>query len=49
MTGRLVICATPMGNLDDASPRLRETLAGVDVVFAEDTRRTGKLLDRLGA
>ena len=48
MTGRLVICATPIGNLDDASPRLRETLAGADVVFAEDTRRTGKLLDRLG-
>jgi 16S rRNA (cytidine1402-2'-O)-methyltransferase len=47
MTGRLVICATPIGNLDDASPRLRETLAGADVVFAEDTRRTGKLLERL--
>lgn len=48
MTGRLVICATPIGNLDDASPRLRETLAAADVVFAEDTRRTGKLLERLG-
>jgi len=48
MTGRLVICATPIGNLEDASPRLRETLAGADVVFAEDTRRTGKLLERLG-
>ena len=48
MTGRLVICATPIGNLDDVSPRLRETLAGADVVFAEDTRRTGKLLERLG-
>lgn len=48
MTGRLVICATPIGNLDDASPRLRETLATADVVFAEDTRRTGKLLERLG-
>ena len=48
MTGRLVICATPIGNLDDASPRLRQTLADADVVFAEDTRRTGKLLERLG-
>lgn len=48
MTGRLVICATPIGNLADASPRLRETLADADVVFAEDTRRTGKLLDHLG-
>jgi 16S rRNA (cytidine1402-2'-O)-methyltransferase len=48
MTGRLVVCATPIGNLDDASPRLRETLAAADVVFAEDTRRTGKLLERLG-
>ena len=48
MTGRLVICATPIGNLDDASPRLRQTLEEADVVFAEDTRRTGKLLERLG-
>jgi 16S rRNA (cytidine1402-2'-O)-methyltransferase len=48
MTGRLVMCATPIGNLADASPRLRETLAEADVVFAEDTRRTGKLLERLG-
>lgn len=48
MTGRLIICATPIGNLDDASPRLQQTLAAADVVFAEDTRRTGKLLERLG-
>lgn len=48
MTGRLIICATPIGNLDDASPRLGRTLAEADVVFAEDTRRTGKLLERLG-
>jgi 16S rRNA (cytidine1402-2'-O)-methyltransferase len=48
VTGRLVICATPIGNLDDASPRLCETLAAADVVFAEDTRRTGRLLERLG-
>ncbi|MEN8233731.1 MAG: 16S rRNA (cytidine(1402)-2'-O)-methyltransferase [Actinomycetota bacterium] len=48
MTGRLILCATPIGNLDDASPRLGRTLAEADVVFAEDTRRTGKLLERLG-
>jgi 16S rRNA (cytidine1402-2'-O)-methyltransferase len=34
--------------LDDASPRLTETLRGASVVFAEDTRRTGRLLERLG-
>ena len=48
MTGRLVVCATPIGNLDDVSPRLKQTLADASVVFAEDTRRTGKLLERLG-
>ena len=48
MTGSLIICATPIGNLGDASPRLQHTLAAADVVFAEDTRRTGKLLERLG-
>jgi len=48
VTGSLIICATPIGNLEDASPRLKHTLAAADVVFAEDTRRTGKLLERLG-
>lgn len=48
VTGILIICATPIGNLEDASPRLVQTLAAADVVFAEDTRRTGKLLERLG-
>jgi len=48
VTGSLIICATPIGNLEDASPRLQNTLAAADVVFAEDTRRTGKLLERLG-
>jgi 16S rRNA (cytidine1402-2'-O)-methyltransferase len=48
VTGSLIICATPIGNLEDASPRLQHTLAAADVVFAEDTRRTGKLLERLG-
>jgi 16S rRNA (cytidine1402-2'-O)-methyltransferase len=46
--GTLVVCATPIGNLEDVSPRLRATLEAADVVFAEDTRRTGRLLERLG-
>ena len=45
--GRLVVCATPIGNLGDISERLRNVLAGADVVFAEDTRRTAKLLRHL--
>lgn len=48
MTGRLVVCATPIGNLGDVSARLAATLADVDVVYAEDTRRTGVLLSHLG-
>ena len=48
MPGRLYLCATPIGNLGDASPRLAETLASVDAVFAEDTRRSAKLLTALG-
>jgi 16S rRNA (cytidine1402-2'-O)-methyltransferase len=43
----LILCGTPIGNLDDAAPRLAATLRGCDVVFAEDTRRTRILLDRL--
>lgn len=45
--GRLVVCATPIGNLGDVSDRLRNALASADVVFAEDTRRTAKLLSHL--
>lgn len=48
MTGRLVLAATPIGNVDDASVRLRETLASADVVAAEDTRRVRDLTRRLG-
>lgn len=47
MPGRLILCATPIGNLGDITERLRHTLASADVVYAEDTRRTAKLLSHL--
>jgi 16S rRNA (cytidine1402-2'-O)-methyltransferase len=46
--GVLVLAGTPIGDPADASPRLREELAGADVVAAEDTRRTRRLADDLG-
>lgn len=46
--GRLLICATPIGNLGDISDRLRDTLGAADVIYAEDTRRTAKLMSHLG-
>ncbi len=46
--GCLWIVATPIGTRDDLSPRAREVLAAVDVVVAEDTRRTGRLLSAMG-
>ncbi|QIS24646.1 16S rRNA (cytidine(1402)-2'-O)-methyltransferase [Nocardia terpenica] len=47
-TGRLVLAATPMGDVGDASQRLRAALAGAEVVAAEDTRRTRALAKALG-
>lgn len=44
-----MVCATPIGNLGDISERLAETLRTADVVYAEDTRRTGVLLAHIGA
>ncbi|GAA1456062.1 16S rRNA (cytidine(1402)-2'-O)-methyltransferase [Williamsia maris] len=46
--GRLVLAATPMGQRDDASPRLRAALTTADVVAAEDTRRAKSLASALG-
>src|SRR6266498_1561381 len=46
--GKLVVCATPIGNLGDASPRLARALAEADLVACEDTRQTRKLLAHFG-
>lgn len=47
-SGRLVLAATPMGQVDDASTRLRQALETADIVAAEDTRRTRALAQSLG-
>ena len=46
--GKLVICPTPIGNLGDMTERALKALAAADVVCAEDTRVTGKLLAAFG-
>ena len=48
MGGTLWLVGTPIGNLGDLSPRARQTLDTVDLVAAEDTRRTGRLLQGFG-
>lgn len=45
MKGTLYLCATPIGNLSDVSARFLETFKAVDIIAAEDTRQTVKLLN----
>ena len=47
-TGALLVCATPIGNLGDVTQRVLEALADADVIEAEDTRVTRKLLSSYG-
>ena len=46
--GKLIICPTPIGNLGDMTERTVSALGEADVVCAEDTRVTGKLLAAFG-
>src|SRR5919106_2969067 len=47
MPGKLVVCPTPIGNLEDMTARVRRALHEADVIACEDTRRTGLLVERL--
>jgi len=49
MSGSLTVVATPIGNLDDLSPRAASALCAADVVACEDTRRTATLLRHVGS
>jgi 16S rRNA (cytidine1402-2'-O)-methyltransferase len=48
VSGRLIVCPTPIGNLEDVTLRVLAALREADIVACEDTRRTRTLLDRYG-
>jgi 16S rRNA (cytidine1402-2'-O)-methyltransferase len=48
VSGRLIVCPTPIGNLEDVTLRVLAALREADIVACEDTRRTRVLLDRYG-
>lgn len=48
MAGRLIVCPTPIGNMEDVTLRVLSTLREATVVACENTRHTGRLLERYG-